>query len=107
MKCKHTTVILYRHEFIVMKSHDTFIVYNTKKSFENGHSHFHNFNAVISAIKLTERKEIPRNKSKWFLNSILRINKDKDYEMKIKDLMINYKYLMEDNPGIDDRKCLK
>ena len=101
------TAVLYRHEFLILKSHSGFVTYNTKKTFRNGHAHFHSFNAAISAVKCVERKELPRNKSKWFLNSILRINRDKEYEIRIKDLLINYQKMMEDNPGIDERKCLK
>lgn len=103
---KEDNVICRRHEFIIFRNHDGFVVYNTKKTFRNGHTHLHKFNSCISAIKCTERKQIPKNKSKHFLNSILRINNDKEYELKIKDLLIDFTALVEHNKGIDNRKFI-
>lgn len=103
---KEDNVICRRHEFIIFRNHDGFVVYNTKKTFRNGHTHLHNFNSCISAIKCVERKQIPKNQSKHFLNSILRINNDKEYELRIKDLMINFVDLVEHNKGIDNRKFI-
>jgi hypothetical protein len=99
------TCILHRKEFVIIKGDEGFIVVNTKKGFRNGHTHLKTFNSCISVIKLVQRKEIPKNKSKYFLKSILRINMDKEYAERIKDLMINYKDLMQEDRCIDERRC--
>lgn len=102
---KYLNVICRRKEFVIFRSHDSYVVYNTKRSFQNGHAHFVHLNTAFAAMKCVLKKEIPINHSKWFLESILRINRDKEYSLKIKDLMINYEALMRDTNDIDYRKC--
>lgn len=89
VKRNYSCVVYRRHEFIIIKSHDGYIVYNTNKGFNNGHTHLNNFNTCISIIKLVERREMPINHSDHFLDSILRINQDKEYAIKIKELMVD------------------
>jgi hypothetical protein len=79
--------IYRRREFIIFKVNSGFILYNTKKTFEEGHTHLTKYTAAISIIKLIERKEIPRNKNIYFLKSILRVNNDCEYEKIIRELI--------------------
>lgn len=102
---KPSELILKRHEFIIIRTNKDYVIYNTKKIFNQGHTHASSFNVAISLIKLVERKQIPKNKSKWFLDSILRINKDAEYAERIKDLMLDYRELMEEDSEIDSRRC--
>lgn len=88
-------VVLYRNQFRIIKINTGFILYNTNKSFRNGHTHLMSFNACISIIKLIERREIPKSRSKYFLKSILRVSEDLEYNEKVDDLIIDYKELME------------
>lgn len=105
-KKKYTHAIFRRHEFVVLKSHGGYILINTKKCFSNGHTHLSSLNSCISIVKLIERKEMPKNQSRYFLTSILRVNRDKEYELKIKDLMLDYSSLMQESTYIDYTKCI-
>lgn len=92
-------------EFVIIKANEGFIVYNTNKPFKHGHTHLNNFNAAISAVKLAERRELPRNRSKYFIESLVRISQDKEYIERLKDLRINFKQLMEQVNDIDASRC--
>lgn len=92
-------------EFVIIKANEGYIVYNTKKPFKHGHTHLNNFNAAISAVKLAEHRELPRNRSKYFIESLVRISRDKEYIERLKDLRIDFKQLMEDANDIDVSKC--
>ena len=93
-------VILYRHEFRIIKINSSYILYNSNKPFSNGHTHLQKFNSCISIIKLIERKGIPKNRSKYFIESILRVSDDRKYNEKLEDLFIDFKEMMENNNDI-------
>lgn len=92
--------IYYRHEFRVIKCGNDFVVINTKKPFINGHTHFTNFNGCISAIKLVERKELPKSRSKRVIKSLQRLSTDKLYIEQLDDLLIDFKDMMEHNKDV-------
>lgn len=98
-------IILYRHEFRVIKINTDYILYNVNKSFNNGHTHLKSFNSCISIIKLIEKKELPRNKNRYFIKSILRVSNDTEYNERLKDLTINFKQMMEEHTSVDSDKC--
>lgn len=97
--------IYYRKEFVIIEALEGFVVYNTKKPFKKGHTHLNNFNAAVSAVKLAEHRELPRNRSKYFIDSLVRISQDKEYIEKLKELRIDFKQLMEEDNEIDSSKC--
>ena len=78
--------IFTRREFVVFKIDDYFLLVNTNKPFDFGHTHLRSFNACISIIKLIEKKQLPNSKSRHFMESILRVCDDKVYSEKIKQL---------------------
>lgn len=98
--------ILYRHEFVIIKTKEGFIVYNTKKPFKDGHTHLQKFNSCITAIKLSERKQMPKSKSKYFINSLIRINLDEEYIDQLKELNLDFEQMMKNNSDVDNTKCL-
>ena len=93
-------------EYAIIKAGDGFIVYNTSKHWDHGHSHISDFNLAISAIKLSVRKELPRNQSKYFIQSLVRLSNDKEYINRLLDLNINFKQLMEQSIDIDAGRCM-
>jgi len=56
---------------------NNFIVINTKKVFEEGHSHMSRFDVVKMIIDLAIRKELPKNSK--FVKSLIRISTDKEF----------------------------
>jgi hypothetical protein len=78
--------VFTRREFVVFKIDDNFLLINTNKPFDLGHTHLRSFNACISIIKLIERKQLPKSKSRHFMESILRVCDDNLYSEKIRQL---------------------
>lgn len=68
----------------MFKIDDNFLLINTNKPFNFGHTHLRSFNSCISIIKLIERKQLPKSKSRHFMESILRVCDDKIYSEKIR-----------------------
>lgn len=76
-----------KNEYIVVKNKNGYIVINTKKTFDNGHTHFKNLEASKKLIHLAIHKKIPKTNSDYFLESLIRISNDEKYINKIKELI--------------------
>ena len=68
--------IYERKEYAIYKVKHGYIVHNTKKNFEEGHTHIHTFNKAKSLIDLAVRKKLPNTPRKWEIESLIRIVKD-------------------------------
>ena len=79
--------IYERKEFMIFKVKNGYIVYNAKKSFQDGHTHLKHFEAAKTAIDLVIRKKIPRSTHSYYLTSLIRISEDDSYINKIKELI--------------------
>jgi hypothetical protein len=76
-----------KKEFIIFSVRNGFIVYNTKKEFKEGHTHLNNFKACKNAIYFVLNRKIPKDKSKYYLNSLKRISNDKNYIYEIDKIL--------------------
>lgn len=76
------------HDFKVYRASYGYIVHNTHKDFAEGHTHVENYNTCMVLIKLVERKQLPKSKSKHFIESLIRISDDRKYVNMISDLMV-------------------
>ncbi|MDI7818091.1 hypothetical protein QMM58_17075 [Clostridioides difficile] len=89
-----TNKIYEKKEYIIIKSKTGYIVYNTNKKFEEGHTHLKSYNAAKTAIDLVIRRRIPRSYSVYFLTSLMRISNDIQYINDIMNIR-NNKWLKE------------
>ena len=65
-----------------------FIVHNTNKPFESGHTHINNYNVAKYVIDMSSNKIIPKKHlSKYLLQSIIRISSDKQYITELQKLL--------------------
>lgn len=98
--------IVYRYNFIIVKiATGGFVVYNRDKEFNKGHAHLGSFNAAISAVKLAHRRQLPRNRSDHFIDSLIRLSCDKEYIARL-EALDNYDYeRMMQHGEIDVGKC--
>lgn len=80
-------VVYRRNDYIITKVSNGYIVINTKKDFKDGHTHLRSFNAAKTAIDLSIKKKIPRSTDFYYLRSLIRISKDKEYQEKIQELI--------------------
>ena len=74
-------------EFMIFQVREVYIVYNAKKSFQEGHTHLKHFEAAKTAIDLVIRKKIPKSTHGYYLTSLIRLSEDDGYINKIKELM--------------------
>jgi hypothetical protein len=75
-------------DFKVYRAGKSFVVHNIHKPFANGHTHMEKYDTCMALIKLVERKQLPKSKSKHFLESILRVSDDNRYINLITQQMI-------------------
>ncbi len=68
--------IYERKEFMIFQVKEGYIVYNAKKSFQEGHTHLKHFEAAKTAIDLVIRKKIPRSTHGYYLTSLIRLSED-------------------------------
>lgn len=66
----------------------SYIVHNTKKNFEEGHTHINNYNAAKYVIDMSCNSIIPKKHlSKYLIVSIIRISADDNYITNLKKLL--------------------
>lgn len=78
------SVQIYQNpDFKIYKAGDGYIVHNKHKNFKDGHTHVKNYDTCMIMIKLIERKEMPKSKNRYFIQSLIRISNDRKYINKI------------------------
>lgn len=78
------SVQIYQNpDFKVYKAGDGYIVHNKHKNFKDGHTHVKNYDTCMVMIKLIERREMPKSKNRYFIQSLIRISNDIKYISKI------------------------
>ena len=63
---------------------NNYIVHNSHKPFQEGHTHIHNFSTAKYLTKLATHKLIPDHLSEYLLVSLIRISKDNKYIEAVK-----------------------
>lgn len=84
-------LVFTKGEFTVLKKvrngKHSFIVINTKKGFDNGHTHLNNYKQALYIIDCVKGKKIPTSFSKYLLISLVRLSADKNYIIKVEELI--------------------
>lgn len=77
-----------RHFNIYSNMNGGYIVHNTKKEFQDGHTHINNFKTAKYIAYLALYKKMPKNNhlSDYLIESVIRISDDNVYIHKIKHL---------------------
>lgn len=73
--------------YIILKMKKGFIAYNTKKEFNEGHTHLHTFNMAKTIIDNCIRKKKPKTDSLYLLNSHIRLSNDVKYKIFIEEII--------------------
>ena len=84
---KMDKLVYIKKHFIITKVQNGYIVYNTDKEFEKGHTHLKSFKASKTAIDLVLNSKIPRSTNFYYLESLIRLSSDKKYIEKINELI--------------------
>lgn len=84
-------LVFKKAEFIVIEKHregrKNYIVVNTKKKFEEGHTHLRTYKSAKCAVEYAIKKKIPRSTDLYFLQSLIRITRDEEYREKLTELV--------------------
>lgn len=81
--------LIYKNRYMNIYSnmHNGFIVHNTKKDFEKGHTHINNFNTAKYVTYMALYKRLPKSGhlSNYLIESVIRISDDNEYINKMKE----------------------
>ncbi|RDY29450.1 hypothetical protein CHL78_001745 [Romboutsia weinsteinii] len=83
--------IYEKKEFIIFQVKEGYVAYNTKKSFQEGHTHLRHFDAAKTAIDLVLNKKVPKSTDGYYLASLIRLSEDDFYINKINELLTTRK----------------
>lgn len=79
--------IYQKKEYIILKVKKGYIVYNTKKEFENGHTHLQSFEMSKTVIDNTINKKRPKTNNLYLLQSHIRITNDSKYKKLLEEIL--------------------
>ena len=65
------------------EEHDEFVVYNTHKEWEQGHTHIHSYKQAMYLVDCILNNKIPKKVNKYFLVSLQRLATSKKYKEQI------------------------
>ena len=63
-----------------------YIIHNTKKEFQDGHTHIREFGTAKYLVNLALHRSVPNRHLNYFIESLFRISTDSDYINKLKHL---------------------
>ncbi|MDU4862946.1 MAG: hypothetical protein E6356_14795 [Terrisporobacter othiniensis] len=86
-----------RKEYIILKVKKGYIVYNTKKVFENGHTHLQSFEMSKTIIDNSIRKKRPKTNNIYLIESHIRVTNDSKYKQTLEELVEAKKDKTKDN----------
>ena len=75
--------IFQRKEYSIYKVKDGFVIHNTNKKFENGHTHIRTFSKAKSIVDLCVRKKLPNKPCRWEIQSLIRVTDNQTYKNKL------------------------
>ena len=78
--------IYHDFNFKIYKFGNEYILHNIHKEFSQGHTHVQKYDICMVMIKLIKRKQLPKSRSKYFIESLIRVSDDRKYIRKILNL---------------------
>lgn len=81
-------VRVYKYHYFNLYSNfnDGYIIHNTHKSFDNGHTHLNNYDTARYIIKLAHDHIVPKHLSVYLIDSLIRISSDEGYINRLNKL---------------------
>ncbi|WP_455538927.1 hypothetical protein [Terrisporobacter sp.] len=97
--------IYERREYIILRVKKGYVVYNTKKRFENGHTHLQSFEMSKTLIDNCVRKKRPKTNSLYLLESHIRVTNDSKYKQILEEMMNAKRNKTKDNKYHNRKYC--
>lgn len=79
--------IYQRKEYVIYSVQNGFIIHNTRRKFENAHTHLKGFIMAKTLIDCAIKKKLPKTRNHYLLRSLIRISVDKKYINQIEELI--------------------
>lgn len=95
--------IYSKQSFKVYRADGGFVVHNTEKRFEEGHTHLSSFKSAKYLVDLALHKSLPYHLDTYRLVSLARISIDEEYKSKVMELVSNKR--QKDKYVNSRRKC--
>ena len=89
-------------QFKIYKTLDGYIVHNSNKPFDKGHTHIKNFGTAKYLTHLGKYKKVPNRLTQYLIISLIRISEDYDYISQLA-YKLGSEYMMKCNKS----KCGK
>ena len=80
---KDIRTVYQRGEFAIQEVKDGYIIWNTEKDFQDGHTHISDLDTAKRIISLSVHKEVPKKLSRYLRVSLIRLSSDSDYTARI------------------------
>ena len=72
--------VIYRREnYVILLSGKSFVIYNMRKHFKEGHTHIKDFNMCKVLIDHSLNRKPPKTKNDYLLRSLERLTDDEEY----------------------------
>lgn len=78
--------IYKKKSFVIFRAGDGYIIHNTEKSFDKGHTHIKNVNTAKYIVTLAANRTLPKHLSDYLLVSLLRLTNDDEYAAQIEEM---------------------
>jgi hypothetical protein len=75
-----------RKDFVVFKYKKSFIVHNTKKLFEEGHTHIENYHMCKIVIDNVLKSRVPKTTNTYLLISHVKLSTNEHYKKTLLEL---------------------
>lgn len=94
---KNDRVLYTFKEFKVIEKPNYLLIINTRKPFDEGHTHLTNgdLSTAIAMIKCVYNEELPDSRDVYFLTSLIRLSKNRKYRLRIDKLIKSIEYEVE------------
>ena len=79
--------ILQKKGFYIIKAGNSYIVVNSNKEFEKGHTHLRSYKSAVACIDFVLKGKIPKRCDFYYLTSLIRVSNDDDYIKRIEELI--------------------
>lgn len=80
-------IVYSRYGFNIYQFPDGYIVHNTAKEFDVGHTHIINFNTATYLVRLCHTKRLPNDTPRYLIISLIRLSNDDIYTNKAQSLL--------------------
>lgn len=84
--------IYSKDKYNIYLADNSYIVHNTRKEFEAGHTHINSLDTAKYIIDLAIHRSMPHHLSTYLLASLIRISNDGGYSSKVEELIQNKKH---------------